>query len=525
MSRPKKPAPEKVPAPLVPEEKPKAKARARKVVAKSVPASQPIPEKPAPKPRAPRKPRTASAPKAKPIAKAIAPQPAWSLSPERRRILCLSGGTASILFLLGMYIFYSIDYPYYDQWDFVPFLEKAYARQLTWTDFWAQHNEHRLVFPRLLMLVLARLSHWNIYLELGANFVLAGLTWLILCAQAKTGGRRVFEGTSVTIYLILTLIIFSLSQWQNWFNGWQLQEFMNVLAVVLALIALTWGGLPGLGVGLAACFGVVATGSFANGILVWPIGLLLLVLQHAERGKYFRYELLGWTAVGILVTWAYLRDYATPSYHPPLSSALAQPLQCSLYVLAYLGQPVWNLDPVISIVMGMIGLLLWSTSLAQLFLSRVSIRILSPWIGMALYAIGTAAITALGRVDIGLDQAMSSRYVTMANLLWIAVAIQFYWVARLNDGPIVRRTLAVKVVLLCALLLTTSLTGAYRWAERHHAYSGLRNQILQGYDLESLQTVYPPNPAVVIERRIVLHRLGLTVYRGRGLPLPAPIAP
>ncbi|MBL7645005.1 MAG: hypothetical protein JNK74_02335 [Candidatus Hydrogenedentes bacterium] len=521
MSRPKKSRPEEEPSSIGPDVRPKAKPRARKTAAKVASVPHPVSEKPAPKPRAPRKPRTPSAPKAKPNAKAVAAPPMWSLSPERKRILCLSGGTASILFLVGMYLFYSIDYPYYDQWDFVPFLEKAYARQLTWTDFWAQHNEHRLVFPRLLMLVLARLSHWNIYLELGANFILAGLTWLVLCAQAKAGGRRVFEGTSITIYLMLTLLIFSLSQWQNWFNGWQLQEFMNVLAAVLSFIALTWGGLPGLGIGLAACFGLVATGSFANGILVWPIGLILLILQRAERDKYLRFELLGWFAVGMAVTWAYLRDYATPSYHPPLSSALNQPLQCVLYVLAYLGQPVWNLDPVVSIVMGMIGLLLWSTSLAQLFLSRVSLRVLSPWIGMALYAIGTAAITALGRVDIGLDQAMSSRYVTMANLLWVAVAIQFYWVARLNDGPIVRRTLAVKVVALCALLLTASLTGAYRWAERHHAYSGLRNQVLQGYDLESLHTVYPPNPAAVVERRVILHRLGLTVYRGKGLPLPA----
>ncbi len=503
--------------------KPKAPAKA-KTPAKPKPVEETVlPEaKPAPKPRAPRKPRATSAPKAKPKSKPAAVPHAWTISPERRRILCLSGGTASILFLVGMFIFYSIDYPYYDQWDFVPFLEKAYARQLTWADFWAQHNEHRLVFPRLLMLVLARLSHWNLYLELGSNIVLAGLTWLVLCAQAKSGGRQIYEGTSITVYLMLTLILFSLSQWQNWFLGWQLQEFMNVLAVVLSFIAMTWRGLPGLGVGLAACFGIVATGSFANGILIWPIGLFLLLLQRAERGKYLRYELLGWTAIGIAVTWAYLRDYMTPSYHPPLSSALAQPLHCALYILAYLGQPVWNLDPVISIVMGLIALLLWSTSLLQLFLSRVSLRILSPWIGMALYAIGTACITALGRVDNGLDQAMSSRYVTMANLLWIPVAIQFYWVARLNDGPIVRRSLAVKVSVLCALLVTASLTGAYRWAERHHAYSGLRNQVLQGYDLESLRTIYPPDPAAVIERRIVLHRLGLTVYRGRGLPLPAP---
>lgn len=507
----------------MPDEMPKRKRAPRKTKA---PAKAKTPARPkpfeetvepevkaAPKPRAPRKPRAASATKAKPKASAKSPAPVWGINPEMKRILCLSGGTAAILFLLGMFVFYSVDYPYYDQWDFVPFLEKAFSHQLTWQDFWAQHNEHRLVFPRLLMLVLARLSHWNIYLELLANLILAGLTWLVLCAQAKSSSRNVHEGASVALYLMLTLLVFSLSQWQNWFFGWQLQEFMNVLAVVLTLIALTWRGLPGLGVSVAACFALVASGSFASGILIWPIGLFLLVLQRRERGKYFRYELLAWAALGSAVTWAYLKDYTTPSYHPPLASALAQPLNCALYILAYLGQPVWNLDPIISIVLGLVGLLLWSTSLSQLLLSRVPITTLSPWIGMALYAIGTACLTALGRVDNGLDQAMSSRYVTMANLLWIPVAVQFYWVARLTDGPLVRRSLSIKICVLCALLVTASLVGAYRWAERHHAYTALREEVLQGYDLERLRTIYPPDSGVILERRVVLQRLGLSIFR------------
>lgn len=495
--------------------KPKASAKP-KTAAKPNLLAEPA-EKPAPKPRAPRKPRSAAKPKAKPRAAEVA----WDLTPARKRILCLSGGTAAILFLLGMYLFYSLDFPYYDQWEFVPFLEKAYSRQLTWQDFWAQHNEHRLVFPRLLMLVLARLSHWNIYLELAANFVLAGLTWLVLCAQAKNNGRNMNEGSNVAVYLMFTLIIFSLSQWQNWFFGWQLQEFMNVLAVVLSLAALTWRAVPGVGVVAAAGFGIVASGSFANGILIWPVGLILLLLQRKDLGKFARYEILAWSAIGIAVIAAYLRDYETPSYHPPLASALAQPLHCLLYVLAYLGQPVWNLDPIISIVMGLVGLLLWSTSLTQLFLSRIPVRLLAPWIGMALYAIATACLTALGRVDNGLDQAMSSRYVTMANLLWIPVAIQFYWVARINEGPLVRRSLYFKICVLCALLGVASLTGAYRWAERHHAYSALREELIQGYDLERLRTLYPPDPGVILERRVILQRLGLSVF-SESRPQPAP---
>jgi hypothetical protein len=157
-----------------------------------------------------------------------------------------------------------------------------------------------------------------------------------------------------------------------------------------------------------------------------------------------------------------------------------------------------------------------------LLLSRISVRVLAPWIGMALYAIGTACITALGRVDNGLDQAMSSRYVTMANLLWIPVAIQFYWVARLNDGPLVRRSLSFKVSVLCVLLVVASLIGAYRWAERYNAYSALREEVLRGYELEGLRMVYPPDPSVILERRMALHRLKLGIF-AEGMP-PHPSA-
>ncbi|MCF6286813.1 MAG: hypothetical protein L3K26_16730, partial [Candidatus Hydrogenedentes bacterium] len=253
------------------------------------------------------------------------------LTPRARRVIYILPAWVAILFLLAMYGRYALDMPYYDQWELVPLLEKLSDGSLRLGDLWAQHNEHRLIFPRLLMLFLAHLSDWNIYWELAANFILAVATWLCLCVLIRRSSARVHEGENGPVYMVMTLLVFSLSQWQNWFLGWQLQEFMNVLAVVITLGCLTWQRYTTFGVAVAMASAIVATYSFANGILLWPIGVVLLVLQRKDRtGLLFR-EMAAWVMMGVMVIASYLNGYQTPSYHAPLSDALAQPLHCVLY--------------------------------------------------------------------------------------------------------------------------------------------------------------------------------------------------
>ncbi|HZS38481.1 MAG TPA: hypothetical protein VFF06_16715, partial [Polyangia bacterium] len=50
---------------------------------------------------------------------------------------------------------FGVDVPYWDQWELVPLLKGAHDGTLRAADFFALHNEHRLVVPRLIMLGLA----------------------------------------------------------------------------------------------------------------------------------------------------------------------------------------------------------------------------------------------------------------------------------------------------------------------------------------------------------------------------------
>lgn len=60
-----------------------------------------------------------------------------------------------LLILIRYVIRYGVDIPWYDQWKFLPTLEKFFQGRLAFHDLWQQHNEHRILFPRIVFLALA----------------------------------------------------------------------------------------------------------------------------------------------------------------------------------------------------------------------------------------------------------------------------------------------------------------------------------------------------------------------------------
>src|SRR5437016_13840029 len=67
-----------------------------------------------------------------------------------------------------------VDVPFWDEWDgTAPLFEKMAAGTLGFADFFAQHNEHRILFPRLIFFGLGRLTHWNVRAELFVIWFLA----------------------------------------------------------------------------------------------------------------------------------------------------------------------------------------------------------------------------------------------------------------------------------------------------------------------------------------------------------------
>src|SRR4029434_11206048 len=107
------------------------------------------------------------------------------------RLLLIS---APALFI-GILVFKNgVDFPVVDEWDGAATLfEKMADGALGFGDFLAQHNEHRIFFPRLIFFGLGRLTHWNVQAELWVIWLLALLCLFNIWQVARqTSSRHMF---------------------------------------------------------------------------------------------------------------------------------------------------------------------------------------------------------------------------------------------------------------------------------------------------------------------------------------------
>lgn len=415
---------------------------------------------------------------------------------------------------------YGVNVPYQDQFELVPLFKKSSGSGLSFRDVWAQHNEHRMVVPKLVMLGLAKVSRWNIRLELFTSLLIAALSFRILYRLLK----RTLEdrASPVPLHAVLvagSVMVFSPVQWDNWMGGWQMQWHLSVLALVSAVAVLAlwpqdrpqWPGF------LLACTSAAAGQlSIASGVLIWPACLIILLARRRLRRFVFP-----WIAVGSALTVIYLRDYQSPRT-PILSDPLDRLGEAASFVLYYLGRPVLYARPGIgppNIWPGaaFLGAFLFASAYF-IFQKRQKLELAAPWIGLGLYAIGGAVLTAAGRAGSGAKAAEPSRYTTVAVLLMLSVLALVALILVTREAPageklggrLVRKTL----ILMAAGSLAAPLIFHYRAevnlmrtasADRARIRDCLINA--SGPEEPCLLLAYP-DPRIAYERAQYLKRIG-----------------
>ncbi|MEM9596655.1 MAG: hypothetical protein AAGD06_20470, partial [Acidobacteriota bacterium] len=381
---------------------------------------------------------------------------------------------------------WGVDLPHWDQWELVPRLEALATGDFDPMGLWQPHNEHRLLFPRLLMVGMAAVSGWNIHWELWANLALA----VALAAVLLLLLRRTAPGPVPPAALALgSLVVFNPSQWMNWSWGWQSQIFLVVLGVAAAVTWLTAdrpGGLPA-----AATAAAVATGSFANGLLAWPLGLPLAALPLAALplaaprssnptpGPRWRRGAL-WLLLGACA-WALYFHGFRPSPDVAVDRGLLGTLQhFGAYVSIYLGAPLFGFHGRLCLWAGFLAVAA-AFALAALWLRDAHRegrwRYALPWCVLMAWALGSAAVTAAGRLHLGIGQALSSRYVTLSELFWLGLL--GLWVTRgASDAQRRIRTQArLALLLAAAVLVVNGAHGVARWDDSRRERAALQQAL------------------------------------------------
>ena len=222
---------------------------------------------------------------------------------------------------------YSVNVVYLDQWADVTLLDHWYTGTLTLSNLWASHGDHRILFPNLIVIALAQFTHFNVvFEEYLSGVMLVTATGLFILIH-----RRRAPSTPFIYYTPLTLLLFSLVQYENALWGFQMAWYLVTLALALALFLLDRPALTSWVFAGAIAATVVGSFSSLQGLLIWPIGLLVLYLHHRSRRS-----LLIWIACALITATVYFHQL-NPSEYSNQTYVFSHPIEAFKFFLFLIG--------------------------------------------------------------------------------------------------------------------------------------------------------------------------------------------
>lgn len=198
---------------------------------------------------------------------------------------------------------------------------------------------------------------------------------------------------------------------------------------------------------------------------------------------------------GIAIGVTYFWRYQAPA--TDLWAVFKQPLVLLHYVVAYVGNPLGALGLKAATLAGAIALALlaWFMVLVRDFdqKDRPAIAFL---LAVCALALGTALLTALGRLQLGLAYAVSSRYSALVEPMWAALLLMgLLWLNR-QRGAGARRLAAARMVPFTAagLLCVAVVFGQGYWKSAAAAYrerweTGATAAIARAPDRQALHSI------------------------------------
>lgn len=309
--------------------------------------------------------------------------------------------TPVILGLLYV-ILYGINVPYWDDWAIVPLFEKFHSGDLTLSDFFAQHNEHRLFFPRIVILLLGILTQFNSVAGMYTTQLLCFIALLIVFIKLKK--QFGFNITTIPIWIFpISILIFSWRQYTNFLWGLQLVYLMPLVCSLLSFFLIDRLNQNDRKNGarkhffnftFAIVFAVIASFSMIMGLLVWLAGIFQLFFLSNKNLKKHIY--LGiWTISGIAAWGIYYFNYSKLEHHHSISFIFSHPLNFMKSFTTFIGSALfWNEH--MSYIAGIIILLLIVFAFFRIFKLKI-IRENSFWLTIMVFSFMVCGAISIGR--------------------------------------------------------------------------------------------------------------------------------
>jgi hypothetical protein len=363
--------------------------------------------------------------------------------------------------LFGVNVFFA------DEWNFVSLVQKLDSGTLTIGDLFAHENEHIHFFPWVVMLLLGPLTTYNTILLMYVVQVCFLVTSLILLFAFRRDLRQ-HSPLYMLLFAPVPFLVFSFRHVENMLWGYQISYAFSQTFGVLALYLIHVSENKNSGKStsllsvlvLALFSATVASFSAVEGLLVWPAGVVQLMIAPIKRST--KKHLLGaWGLVGLGEWNFYFAGDAKINSGPStLSYLLNHPAAGLDYFLTLLGGSLfWEAKLAFS--GGLLLVCLVVTALVLLYKNGM-LKYNSFWVALLLFSLLSAMAITGGRTGLS-DQvwgkATSSRYAIFTILTVVSIYAVFVKLAWERRSQITAACLGVLLGIVLLSIPTSYLSG------------------------------------------------------------------
>jgi hypothetical protein len=389
------------------------------------------------------------------------------------RLLARRPLTLALLLLpIGAFFvyFFALRYniPWFDEYENIPYFLDRFLNAGSFTDRMAAllrpNNEHRVVYARLVVLAQYLLTGGLNFggLMLWGNLGLVLIFWLLYKALRRADDPsadaltpRPLGDKALIGLLPVPLLLFTAQNYLLTFTAiYTLQYLAIIVLVVLTFYVLTTD--RPLNFGLALVLALLSTFSMGNGLLLWPAGAVMLLVQR-------RWMPLGiWVIVGGIGSYLYFLGYPVQQGNANgFAYVLSHPLQTVAGFLIFAGS-VFDIFPILPVeprsylpfamglvLVGWVGYWLIKTVFrAPKNTSFFEVFVL----GCFLFILANIGLIAVFRIRFYFGMVLHSSYRTYSLVLWsLAVVLLF---SRLHESQRVRLWPGVWMLFLGVSVLT-----------------------------------------------------------------------
>lgn len=341
---------------------------------------------------------------------------------------------------------YAVNIPKWDDHSLRNFLVN-YNQTASWSGkiglIFAQHNEHRIAFDRVVALLFYKFTgEINfVWLMVVGSFSLLGILFVVY---------QLIRQIRLPAYFFLPFpwLLLTLQHQENTFWGMAaLQNFSVLFFLLFSLFLLSKNSERTFS--LAVFTAILAVFTSGNGVLVWPVGAGLLLLQRRWK------TLIYWLLIAGLSSLVYFLNYQKPPGNPsaPVGNAL-------LYLKGFLGflgavadwQPLAPERFVLPVLAGII-------LLAGAAYFSVKALLKTPWLrggadaldyfilGVSVFIVASAGVVTVERIGFGDWILLTSRVKIYSTILLLTLLV-----AVLRELPARRRRIGFGLALSGAIL-------------------------------------------------------------------------